>query len=764
MQQSSISNTSANHWTHQINDHSRSVEEIPRGVSAVRKRAFSSLKEKETETIKAFKKPKIIPPSPLDPRHLLKIRKAAQKRALNQINQEHEKCIKYSSGGPRVFELTCMGNVQNAVAYVPQPFYIPCHLLRGDNSWDFLDSLAHQIEQRENDETIQLSKAFFSMAKKVAFNFAGTDEEKLRKILRLLDQFILDIEKNPALNLDVFYHLNSVLGNLLIPAEYASILIHYQKEGLISKFRLLKACTETTPPLCLKGTHLSFGALDPALFEDISPDQIDEAIRVIQNLPPYIPEDRINTILNHYPKLLKHILNGLTTYYSSYEWEIEGISPVNPEAKLDQNGFFIKQGLENRRELLAQRILISLGLSDHVLTKVKARLPYISLGREINPKGLIAGKRLENDFHFHPQLMNELISLYASLEQKQRNEQRGEVWEEGQATEEVTRQIIEKEEEIRRGLGFKPDDPFAQNELEEAIQTHAFNDLLLCSTDSTPCQYLYPSGHPICVDFARFLPPSPFYVDQEGNLKVVFRSFFLDHPSSKKILPPALITKIKNWDIEKLESIYRKEKLIGKLKEFRKIEGLLLEFNHERESLEALNDQYEQTRDKEILNRIMDRYQAFGLKHNLKLTGDWSQDSKLTNRYLTQRDKELKEKCFKKIHPQAFKEFKERLILLQHYVVQEPFPNLKGILELFYPELSLFMKTLSMWELQPSLNITFIWNLENEVDDEQSLDDILNKAKEMQVDQSELERLEEAKNRIRLKALYYPLMATSMNT
>lgn len=576
---------------------------------------------------------------------------------------------------------------------------------------------------------------------------------------------------------DVFYIPCSEVYECIDQYELSNVPIQYQKDELISKLRSLKAYEGASKPLHIRKEEtlpsLEDLDLNSDLFKDLTSDQIDKAIRAIQKMPSYIDKSNVIKRLGFFSKdLRRRILRELPTYFSSYD--LYSFKPETAEHLRAPNwmlftefNYAIKSGDENVRELLSQQLLLPLGLCDHVLLKVKTNMPHIKLGEAVHVEGMIGSKWL-GEISFPEEKFEKLLVLHNKLETEMKKVDFLETciskadknqWEEKEKEtlaalgldfmdpefdqylqedlqegydfiDKKKGQIKDCEEKIRIKLGFKPDNFDAQEELEEVIREHALIDILFWTSDSHPGQYIFKNGIPICVDFAKYLPLRPVYSQKNGQIQVTFKSFFFDHPASKKPLSDQMIAKIKGWNIEELEAFYVKEGLIGdpakfalKDAEMQDLEFILFEFGEL---------SVDQSVAQERLERIR---QEVGAKYGIEVPGDINLLGAL-NQWLSSISRE----CFSQIHPQAFAEFKKRLLNLQEYVSQTDSPTIQGAFHFFYPDLSLFMKALSRCAvIQPGYVMSDF-----------SLNDILAPLQEGGEDTQEIE---EAFDRLQLQAI-----------
>lgn len=349
--------------------------------------------------------------------------------------------------------------------------------------------------------------------------------------------------------------------------------------------------------------------------------------------------------------------NGRTRPVSIF---LENLSKLNrTDDSLPAIAF--KIGLENKRELLALKLLKHLGLDLYLLPKEEVTLE-IKIKQHVNPTGL-ASEWLEGSLFpdeewktAWKELMKDRKELAAAEEQHLPEDQ-----------------IHLLKEKVKGGEAKVLSLDYAPN-----IQHLALIDALFGSADSHESQYKKdPASQRLFnFDFSRILFPSDFNRVSENNPSVTvnFKSIFLDHPAVYEKMDQDLIQRIQNIDIDAFKSTF--QDLVGTQESFL-------------EALEDLNT-LDNKPSKLVLGQLHKKYGLVSKKTSAERI-----------------KKALLEQYFAKIHPDAYTNFLSRLNLLKKYVTESSFPTVRGAFELMHPELALLLKVLQRTEMNPTLNISY---------------------------------------------------------
>lgn len=347
--------------------------------------------------------------------------------------------------------------------------------------------------------------------------------------------------------------------------------------------------------------------------------------------------------------------NGRTRPVSMFLEDLSQLNRTNDSLP----AIAFKIGLENKRELLALRLLKHLGLDLYLLPKEEVNLK-IKIKPHVNPTGL-ASEWLEgplfpdDEWKIAWKDLMEIKKEFASAEDQHLPED----------------QIHLLKEKVKSAEAKVLSLDYAPN-----IQHLALIDALFGSADSHQEQYKKdPASQRLFnFDFSRILFPSEFNRFPENNLITVnFRSIFLDHPAVYEKMDEDLIHRIQKIDIEAFKSTF--QDLVGTQESF--LEAL--------EDLNCLDNEPSES----LLSQLHKKYGLVSKKTSAEKI-----------------KKAIFEQYFSKIHPDAYTNFLSRLNLLKKYVTESSFPTVREAFELMYPELTIFLKVLQRTELNPSLNIS----------------------------------------------------------
>jgi hypothetical protein len=351
------------------------------------------------------------------------------------------------------------------------------------------------------------------------------------------------------------------------------------------------------------------------------------------------------------------------------------------------------------------KLLGSLGLGKALVPKTDVSLTGTKLGSQENPEGiasefvsgstifpitewkeLMQTKKMAAIAAFKlPELQKEAAAL--SLENSP--ESRAKLAEVKIEIFELSESLAdyEKSKETVMGLGGT-----------KSITDHALSDALLCSYDSHIMQYLMKDGDVVNIDFARFMAPNEAFTRGEGDNKGVFltlRSVWLDHPVTEQPLSSEHVNTIMNWDMEQIESQWRRDGLIGDSAFFDKATATIEDLRVDRRNLGSASE--------DELNVLCDKY---GLEKGSEMEMKKGIASHLKNQF-----ESIQQECFGKIHPKAFEEYKNRTLALQGYIrecqAEQKSPNLAEAIPRMYPKLAVFMKVVERIDENPGVSISF---------------------------------------------------------
>lgn len=262
----------------------------------------------------------------------------------------------------------------------------------------------------------------------------------------------------------------------------------------------------------------------------------------------------------------------------------------------------------------------------------------------------------------------------------------------------------------------------------QSVRDHALTDTLLCSCDSHIVQYIVKDGEVLNIDFARFMAPSEAVLGNNNNVYLKLRSTFLDHPQASEPFSQDEIKTILSWNLAQIESDWTKDGLLGNETAFKKAEEEIKNLQAERAHLGADSDAL--LREKCIKYNLPNDLGADEMKKALQLE-------------ILKQESNLRKECYTKVHPDAFKAFKERALALQEYVKNNPSPNLKEAFPKMYPLAAPFMTVLERLDMNPSSSISIV-NSEGSLK-ERSLNSIIAEAKENSLaSPREIQEMEEA--------------------
>lgn len=743
------------------------------------------------------------------------IREASHERELLQIGSMQKRTLEKITAP--VMELQQIPGSRNPVGRVLAACYISVDKLRSlplfsfDTSWSSISAIILEFFKTATmkEEIESEWSMFLDSAKNIYETSEGTTEEKFKLVMTCLEEKIthlrISFSENDLLS---FTSLKDYLKKASEPIP-SDVTIHYSREELISYLMTLKAYVEENSPLEVRRSTSS----EPPPFKDLdlTPDQINALVQDLRLSPDYVEDSVLSSLFtkHKFPEEVQHSTQGhLQDYISSYDLivhsqdhlDLAGILEEIPDLRhMDRTGHVVKLGDENIRELLAQKFLASLGLADHVVTKVKADLP-VKIGLTNASKGLIGGKWLTDAKPLSTQLVTKLIKDAWTLEKSRKNL----VFIEACIQTLRSKRNLDAKSKIRLNrLGINTNPSFLAKGLMEARLTYIelikpleecvvkSERLLISSLDlmqealeetkgafkrgdaSTKeriLQRLKETGGVLHNNFEEAVQEHalidilfcsydshlnqylvkdgvPHCIDfarflppssiylKNGVARATFRSIFFNLPSSKRPLSQRLIQKILSWDIEELEKYYRENDLIGDPDSFQKGNEEMKPILAHQFELNGLLQAFKSKDPAALMNIHMKCQELREIYHDLSLEGSVLDQAFQAMQFLKIERSRVCSEPFAQIHPKAFEDFKRRLLSMQDYVGKKTQPTIYEAFHILYPELSPFMHALSQWEPMPGFYISLTDKL-----DPLSLEQIVSKT--LQLDKQEGTKLE----------------------
>lgn len=676
---------------------------------------------------------------------LREIKEKALEKKVAHLRKEQAKTKETGAGA---FRFQQIGASQNFVQRAAPPEYFPLEQMQKfhetDVSWtDIEDEIRQSCAEREMDA---LATASFVNALRTdlepIYKSEGPPRERLEKIIKYIDDFMGELKSKEDLELKGTLEL--LKGKLNTIADTAPILIMdnvptlHRKDELVSVLRLWSTLASSKDAGEKEHLHI-----------DATPDQINAAIKRVLDLPDeYIDQKAVLSALTSpssepeekglSEKTSERLLGRVESYCSSYDildqnQNHPSVQQVLRLVSLDAisrgyTEYAIKYGGENVRELLAQKMLSSMGLEKVFVFKAP-------LSKD---EKLIAGEWLTEGKGFTSEILNPLIQNKRNLIFEL---QRGDPSPEKIAT--YAKNVQKAEEKLLQHFNIDPSNKEKVAAFNSAVQQHALVDIVFGSFDSHRDQYKVQDGIPMCFDFARFLAPCSFHTEKTVNFENLdhdivstyfdFRSFFLDMPASDKPLDPTLISLIKSWDVEKLEKNFRDAGLVGDPEKFKNaIDRLELLYSYKLKFQKLgylaigknTDPQIQQSYNELVINLVdnfdMDFeqvYEAARKKAEEKFFDDSTKEEKeyliqqqtkaeiehfILHAIATQKRNNLA--LYNQIHPDALENFKQRATALKEYV-DTPDPTPLGAFAAAYPEGWKFLKEFRRFNTSPACEI-----------------------------------------------------------
>lgn len=541
-----------------------------------------------------------------------------------------------------------------------------------------------------------------------------------------IDKLIEEIKKNKSLSLEnipVYYKTHEIINFLRIQLQLSN---HENKAILIDQIQQLNG---------LKEDYVSEDIVNHLKMIDIA------ALK--RSLEPHLSSYDLHYTYPHSTRL--HLI----------------LEQLNPSSE----SYAIKLGVENQRELLAFKILQHLEMDEFILPKTSISLPHYKIDGS-SSEDSIASEWISNS---QPYPRQEFKNYFES---KKQVAQIGFKWKVSRSKPETLQQELKiAEEELN--LSRKA---LLQVGGIRSAQHHALIGLLLCPYDSHAKQYIMQEGEFKDCDLGRFLAPGEALIYKDITYSTLC-STFLDHPAIEEPIPQDLINKIKAWNMDEIESFFQQEGVFASEEDFEHARSTLVAIHKDLlmlenptpsqknltllahhyavdltsdidQTIQELKDKIQnackelkgqpQSRQaiKQLLemenhllaltqNPSLNKLSMMANKYSLQLPQNWGESLKILEAKLLEEEQKITLNIFKKIHPNAFKEFEDRLIKLQKYVNSSEHPTLKGAYEKVYPHLMPFIKIMERLDTNPSVTHSVGFDLKRKIFDIRALEDII---------------------------------------
>jgi hypothetical protein len=517
----------------------------------------------------------------------------------------------------------------------------------------------HMIEQLVTKEIVSNIEEAFK-------EFSNIEDKELEKKIEAL--------KNESI---------TVLTN---KKQYATMLKKYDPSNTLSKNHNLENGVKLIKLIIQSESNQIpiLTTIDPSL------EQASKLSRWHKNLTPFTSVSTLSVYNEGHWLADKFIL-----------WRIESRLKTEP-------GFAYKLGLENKREILAGKLLRDLGLDQYVIKKEEVQLKDAKIEEVESPEGIVSEWLIDAE-----EISTDDWENYWKALHTLNNIPEGFTPERGAAL----KAVADAEVKLLK-----------MSKAKKSIQSQAIIDMLFLTYDSHLKQYLLQNGEAYNFDFARFLSPGIAFL-KEGETFIPLRSALIDHPFSKEPMSEEKIQEIKDWNLDQLEKNWRKNNLIGdpaffelKTKELKEIEEYKLLASENKAKFNDL---------KEIAK-----------KHSIPyiINGNVREDDEI----IQDIQNKIRKECFSQIHPKAFKDFKERIAILKDYVANANDPSPWQAFKLMYPLYQPFIDVLTrIDENNPCTSIghefSQVWSTPR------SLESIIEAAKKNpQVSPNEVQAMEKA--------------------
>lgn len=430
-----------------------------------------------------------------------------------------------------------------------------------------------------------------------------------------------------------------------------------------------------------------------------------DPIEIFRNLRTYVNIEGLRASFeNEEDSELEGYLGKFTIAFCE---ELQKELEASSESLKFGESYAYKEGLENERELLAQRSALILKMSEALALKGSAKLSSpptaaISSSTSSGTREGITSRMLEDFpvelFHnfgtaqqkyeyaaFQVKVLQKEILRLNSLRSRNPKEELA-----------LTTNLRLWQEECASCLAHK--EALAAELLShgttKSAQRQGVFDLILQPFDNHSEQYKIDpiDGAIKSIDCARFGAPSLFQRGADGTITVSFRSIMMDHPAATLPLDRELVAIINSWDISAIREQHIREGLIGTPEGNRaaleRYRDILIDLNRMQKPLPPpeialLCEKYHI--EKGALREGVIRKMIRG-KAELELN-------------------EVRKTQFKLIHHQAFKHMMQRIVKAQAYLRTNPTPTIKGLRCALYPELTVIFEVLGRVSAFPGNDI-----------------------------------------------------------
>lgn len=423
----------------------------------------------------------------------------------------------------------------------------------------------------------------------------------------------------------------------------------------------------------------------------------------------------------------------LTVYYHSYD--LMAVNDFNPEVRAllgraskvvrssGGPGFAVKAGIENQRELLAQRLNAVFSLTPALLPKVaqplpKASIQDVQLADALVSEWLEGGQDIDRDaWVSYLEAKRHLALSRGSVNEEEalrRFEERAMVilnmdggprQVEASKLHALQRQLkaldnftpTSSQERSRkqdqRKFLEKQMEPLQETLSQMAVKSGdamelAILDLELTSYDSHIHQVKFVEGEPRSYDFSRFLMPGIAMEGDDGEIRAFLRSDMLDHPAVfGKEIPQALVEKWKALTPEVIEQRMQEEGLLDS-----------------RESFDARGQELDRLRDyRDVLGWGTDE-KVQEVARDLGVTTDSRTELRGV---VNNRIEEVQRQAFQRVHPVALEAWKIKAERRVRYLEAAGPKTIEGLRNAMYPEFAPFFRVLEKESGNPGTRLAF---------------------------------------------------------
>ena len=568
----------------------------------------------------------------------------------------------------------------NPVTKLEPQFYVRKEDVSQANAKAKTQSLDPNACRRCFQRAIQSSTKLLVQSKRMESSKAGKEMRELanfyfKKVERTknLDDIISELNKMGGLFDDAdrifLQEVCKELSGLIEPPFDVNVPRYYSKDEVMSSLRMLLSNIPKEDSDSLDqiheimqrvrkadGLYISFNALEQALND---PDLFADLVRAN---PPYA---------------YSLDLAARSTDSNVFSANLEKLRMDTSQESLFQQAYAFKHGNENAHELLAGAMAVHLGLDTFLVVKTEQTFQGAQLQSIQNPRGIASRWIKGEEFPYSLWIDWNLVKQELAVAKAK-----------GEDITEIQKRFETKREQILNQGGIK------------SISKLFLLDMVFGSSDSHIRQYKKgEDGEFYNFDFARCLAPFPAHRNK-GMCFFNLRSEFLDHPLMEEPLVTgsrfaedlqAVKDQVLSWDIDKIESEWKEQGLIGDPAYFE-------ERGQKMAALEsdAALIRLPLTSENEI--------RSYCQKWGIEFPEGISELHVLKNavlKLLSAQMETLKEECWSKVHPQTIQEWKTRVANLQNYYRNSEKPTLKAAWFAYYPETAPFVKALEVLDKSP---------------------------------------------------------------